>query len=361
MKARDEENQKSAASVAKLEKENLKLQQEQIKLKAELQEALDGNCRIMKAMQNNLTPAQIDRLLYNKRTQWSSQDYESAIILLGISSKGYQYTRLHYKYPLPCVSAVKRYLSKIHFEPGELNLVFALMEYLGATLSEIEKFVIVTFDEMYLRKVCAYDPKNDVVIGPCNQVQVVNVRSLFGAWKNPIFFNFDTPMTPEIYNSLVKRLHKAGFTVVANVSDSASTNKKFFKDMGCTLTSPVFKHPETQMPIVCLHDPPHNVKLCRNHLLDKSIRLNPNQEPARVATKSCLLELVQLTCAVDGPPHDVRIEHLTVKGSDRQHVGRAVQVLSPRTGNSLISAGKSGLLKSTDYQVNEILSPKCSI
>lgn len=351
IKTKDETILTLEKSKEKLEKEAESLRQEKLKLNAELQEALRGKQDIMTAMEENMSKAQIDRLLWKKRTVWSNQDFESAIILMGLGIKGYQYTRLHYKYPLPCVSAVQRFLAKVDFEPGELNLVLSLMEYMAPSMPAIEKLVSLSCDEMYVRKTCSYDKKRDIVVGPCTQVQVFMVRSVFGSWKNPIFYGFDTPVTPALFSSLVTRLHKAGYTVIASVCDSAPPNKKMYRQMGSTVKNPVIYHPVMNTPIVCLHDPPHNVKLCRNYLLDCGILLNPKERRARVATKDCLYDLVQLTGDIDGPPHDVRIEHLLVKGSDRQNVKKATQVLSPKTAESLRFTGERGLLKATNYKV----------
>lgn len=44
-------------------------------------------------------------------------------------------------------------------------------------------------------------------------------RALFGNWRQPIFFNYDQPMTKEILLDIIKHLQKANYTVVAAIWD----------------------------------------------------------------------------------------------------------------------------------------------
>jgi Transposase protein len=355
MKRDQEQLSKMEKDRKKADQDKISLQKTQEKLQSSLNQALVEKDSIMAAMKKRFTPAQIDRLLFNKKSNWSSTDYGAAIILLGLSSKGYIYVRTQYELPLPCVSAVKEYLSNITFSPGALDSIFSLMEYVGGTMDEKMKKVGFSFDEMHLYQKTCHDQKLDQVIGPCKQVQVVNVRSVFGNWKNPIYYNFDTPMTKELYTTLVQKLHSAGFEVVANVCDSAAPNKKFFKTMGATVSKPEFPNPVTGYPVVCLHDPPHNLKLCRNYILDAGVRLNPRELPALVASKDILYELVTMplntNISLSLPSHDLKIDHLEVKGSDRQNVRKAKQFLSKETGRAIIVGAEKNLFKSINAEV----------
>jgi len=351
LKTKDENIGMGDKQIGQLEKTIQKLQTEKDTLQIQLEEALKGKNQILTMMEKRFSKAQIDRILYDKRTSWSSDDFAAAILMLGVSSDGYNYMRNHYEYPLPCVTVVKKHLANLTFEPGMLKQVLTLMEYVSSSLTKMEKFIVISYDEMYVDSRCCYDEKQDQVYGPCKQVQVVNVRSLFGKWKNPIFFQFDCRITKDIYNNLAKALHSAGYYLIANVCDSHLSNKTFYKSMGVTVNAPFFIHPITKKICICLHDPPHLCKLCRNHLLDPGIRLNPGEKPERIASKDPLLELVTLSTGVDLLTHKLKIGHLTVKGSERQNVLKAAQVLSESTAKALLYAGEKGFLKSKNFEV----------
>ena len=59
-------------------------------------------------------------------------------------------------------------------------------------------------------------------------------------WKQPLFYDFDTPMTTEILFEIIACIHEMGFEVVALVSDMSPTNIGLWKSLNITPSSPSF-------------------------------------------------------------------------------------------------------------------------
>jgi cell shape-determining protein MreC len=55
-----------------------------------LQKSQGDLTKIKEALASNFTKAQIARITSNQKTRWSDDDYSNAIVLLGLSPKGYR-------------------------------------------------------------------------------------------------------------------------------------------------------------------------------------------------------------------------------------------------------------------------------
>jgi Transposase protein len=349
----------------KLEEQNLAIQAENALLRTRqddqdakqqaLQEKLETAEmkleNIHTALKKHLSKAQIDRLLYNKNTNWSADDYATGVLLLGVSKKFYNYLRSQTKFLLPCVTSVKSFVSSIDFEPGLLKNALTLLNYTGKKLTALEKCVVLSYDEMHLHETCGHDTKWDQVLGPCRQVQVIHARGLYGHWKCPVFYDFDVPVTQELLQKVISALYEIDFQVVATVSDLAKTNEALLKRMGVTIEKPFFFNKSNGEPVFCFHDAPHNLKLCRNHLLDSGIDLSPGAKPRMFASKDALLELVEKCAGIDVLSQKMTLAHLHVKGSDRQNVLKATQTLSASSSRALLKGLQQGYLQSPNCEV----------
>lgn len=77
-------------------------------------------------------------------------------------------------------------------------------------LSDLEKICVISFDEMKINKAFLYDKANDEVLKPFSYAQVVMMRSLFGNWKQPVFYDYDFKMTKEALFDLINYLELSG-------------------------------------------------------------------------------------------------------------------------------------------------------
>lgn len=310
---------------------------------------------IREALQPYFSKSQVDRLLLKKQTHWSEEDLNNSILLLCLSVRVYQVLRFKYKYPLPSITCVKKYLTNLHCGPGLMVPTLKLMEARAASTSKLQKLLVISFDEVKIHSNCCYYAKQDRVLGPYNNAQVVFVRPLFGDWGNPVFYEFDTPITPDLVKFLSEKLHLAGGWVTKVwTSDMGPSNRglhtkmKIKKDNVCVL------HPVTREKMFFMSDSPHDLKNARSHLIDTGIILNPKakKKDQRKACKTPLCQLANLTPMAEmTKKHKLTWKHIECRGMDRQIVKMASETCSQSTAESLLEAGEKKLIQSPHYKV----------
>jgi hypothetical protein len=101
-----------------------------------------------------------------------------------------------------------------------------------------------------------------------------------------------------------------------------------------------FPHPEDDASkIFVFADAPHLLKLFRNHLLDQGFSID-----GAVVDKSCFEQLISISTSDLSYAHKLTKYHLSVKGSERQKVRPAAQVLSHSVAQAIKYCGTQGLL-----------------
>ena len=87
------------------------------------------------------------------------------------------------------------------------------------------------------------------------------LRGLFENYKIPIWYRFDTALTPEELLEIIKKIEAAGFHVVAVTCDMGKSNQKCAKDLGVTLEHPFFENPcRPGSNVHWFYDPCHVLK-----------------------------------------------------------------------------------------------------
>ncbi|KAH8248526.1 hypothetical protein KR032_000327, partial [Drosophila birchii] len=210
-----------------------------------------------------------------KRTTFNSNDISAAICLHTAGPRAYNH--LYRKgFPLPSRATLYRWLADVPIMTGTLDLVINLME--NDEMLEVEKLCVLSFDEMKVTAGFEYDSSADMVYQPSNHVQLAMVRGLKKSWKQPVFFDFDTQMTVDVMNSIINKLYKRGFPVVAIVSDMGPGNQKLWRQLGISETKTWFSHPaNADLNIYVFADTPHLIKLVRNHYIDTGLVINGNK------------------------------------------------------------------------------------
>ena len=153
---------------------------------------------------------------------------------------------------------------------GILQEVFVIMKIIGSTMENREKVVVLAYDEMSVNETVERDRRNDVIVGPHKEMQIVSARGLFSNWKQPVFVDFDRQITTEILNEIITLFHGIGFFVVANVHDCGGGNVSLWKEIEIDYANErtSMPHPVTQENIYFFPDVPHLLKLMRNWILD---------------------------------------------------------------------------------------------
>jgi len=235
-------------------------------------------------------------------------------------------------YPLPHVSTLVKWASRLNFRQGILVDVIRIMKIAALNLNSIELLCIIQFDEMKILSAYEYDKKNDQVIGPHSQMQVIMVRGIFKNWKQPIYVNFDQLITPEILSEAISILFENSYNVVACVSDCGGGNVGLWKKLGITIDKTYFLHPTTKEKIYLLADAPHLLKLIRNWLLDTGFILSDGF----MINATPLKELLKVTNTEISVCHRLSQKHLECVKAERQNVGLAAQLLSHSVATALI-------------------------
>jgi len=120
---------------------------------------------------------------------------------------------------------------------------------IGDSMSDIEKLVVLSFNEVYISHDICFDKAAQQVLRPHKTVQVVMVRGICKSWKQPIFYSYDTPMTKDILNEIITKLLLTSGFLVGFLSDMGTTNMGMWKSMGISYTKSSFKHPSVDKNI----------------------------------------------------------------------------------------------------------------
>lgn len=211
-----------------------------------------------------------------------------------------------------------------------------------------DKLTVLSFDEMYLSHQIEFDKTREQVIGPHKTVQVVMARGLVSKWKQPIFYNYDTPMTVEILMEIISKLHHIGFAVVAVVSDLGPTNQGLWKSINVSYNQPNFEHPVSGKRVHVFADVPHLLKLARNNFLDHGFLLEEKSE--KFIGLNSIKTLLSMSNQELKLAFKLTDTHLSCQGPMRQKVKLAAQLFSKSVATAISYAGKKGLLKTSNWE-----------
>ncbi|KAL1505709.1 hypothetical protein ABEB36_005213 [Hypothenemus hampei] len=202
-------------------------------------------------------------------------------------------------------------------------------------LSEVQKLCVLSFDEMKIKKCYMYDKANDATLQPYNYVQVAILRGLVGNWKQPIFYDYDCAMSKAKLFEIISFVEKAGFPIVAVVSDLGGGNRALHKELGITMQQTWFLSPVSNQKIYCFADVPHLIKLLRNHFVDDGFLLNSVE-----INKDIIERVIQLTTSTDlNIAHKISMDTLHVKGCQRQKVKFATKLFSHTISRAITRCG----------------------
>lgn len=284
-------------------------------------------------LQQVLTKNQIALLSEKKkRVNWTNDEISIAFTLRYYSKKSYLFLKNKLHYPLPALSTLRNWASKIDVSEGILRDILLMLKLAGESFTEMERTVILQFDEVKVKATEEYDVGNDKIIGPHNQMQVVMARGLFAKWKQPVYIGFDVKMTKNLLLEIIDELHKISFNVVGCVSDCGASNVGLWKELGVNIDTSFFQHPITQKNIYMFADAPHLLKLLRNWLLDVGFKL----EDGSILNKQPLDALMSITDLEVSSCWKVNKKHINCEKSQRQNVRLAAQLLSNTVATSLI-------------------------
>ena len=182
------------------------------------------------------------------------------------------YRQLRKRFVLPSPRVLRKRMLHIQTLPGFHDTI---LEVLGAQLKSApqqDKMVVLSFDEIHLRKKVTYVRWMDCVEGtedfgslgktprPADSALNFMVRGLTKRWKQPVGYFFSAgPANAEVLSKLLKqmvrKLREAGLVVAASVCDMGKPNQKLYQDLGVSVDSPQFD--VDGIPVIAMFDVPH--------------------------------------------------------------------------------------------------------
>ena len=199
------------------------------------------------------------------------------------------YRQLRRRFVMPSPRVLRNRMQHIQTLPGFQDAMLAVLkEHLRGT-EERDRMVVLSFDEVHLRRKLTYVPWMDCVegtehFGPVGKTPrladsalTFMARGLTKRWKQPVGYFFSAgpataDMMEQLLVQLIRKLREAGLIVVASVCDMAKPNQKLYKALGVTVDSPQFD--VDGCPVIALFDVPHIFKCLRNCLFQHNIHVD---------------------------------------------------------------------------------------
>ena len=227
------------------------------------------------------------------RRLYLREDVAVGAVLKSMSRKTYRYIRKNKLLKLPSESTISQWLRDFNIRCNGTQHM--LLKILSAKHQKPEdKQVWLSFDEMALKQNWTYDFQNKQALPPAKKLQVCMARGLITGWKLPVYFSTDEHMTLETLTEITESLENIGFTVRGASFDLG--NKVFLSQVDFSKGTYAIQHPvDPRRKFFLLPDPPHLLKLMRNHILEKGVYFprNPCEAIVEKPTPETIDDLVK--------------------------------------------------------------------
>lgn len=193
-----------------------------------------------------------------------------------------------------------------------------------------------------------FDVGLSMVVSEASRAQVVIVRGLFGKWKQAVYVDFNYNMTADKVQEIAKTLHSVGLLPCATVADFGPSNQKVWTDLNITEEKPFFDYSivvkeaegreqevTEKFRVFVFADPPHMMKLARNHLIDQGYKLS---EGLGTATIEPVLKLIEIQRGSDLRlcPRLKASDVLPKNSGNRMKVSSAAHLMSNTVSSGLL-------------------------
>lgn len=249
----------------------------------------------------------------------SQDDKAFAVALESMGPKAYKFLRAN-NFPFPHPSTLKDHTSKLNLRPGFIDQ--ALPALSRCLKSNLDKYCVIMFDEMKLRRFYEYDHKSKTVRRPCDNALVFMVKGLFQNYQQVVYYNYDEVPTKSRMESIISKLEAIGVIVVASVCDLGTKNVGLWNSLGVTMEKPYFQSISGNN-IYCFADTPHVIKSLRNHFIDKGFIVDGKE-----VTSASVRRLLSCQSVDIGVAYRLTEKHFPQEGLKRQKVSLATQMFS---------------------------------
>lgn len=265
---------------------------------------------------------------------------------------------------LPTTRCLRLMTGKWQYSPGPNEFIFSSLKLKVSNLSEMEKYCILSADEMSLKSFLFYSISKDEIVGlhntdtvqlkPASSALVFMIRSIRGNWKQPISYYFTNSgcsavELKTIVHDIIKRLQDINLKICLFVSDMGSNFLQFARIEGVTHENPYFVVRDQK--IFYMFDVPHLYKSLRNNLLKYDFLFQDKvaswQHIITFYNKDKQQNLRQAKNLTDA--------HIFPNGFQKMKVKLAVQIFSHTVASSLLTYVSLNALDSSAVGTAEFL------
>ena len=345
------------AKQAKIDKENKSLKAQLSALKFKVKRWKRQSMKITQKKKSEIlhevlnpffTKAQIDLFLKGKWKackSWSEEDIHLAMTIRLMSRKAFTFLREKKILPLPGLSTLKEYFKHFTIEEGYFDSVHRLFKLIAPVLTDKQKIVQLSFDEVHLKKTdLRWEQKTDQIVGPYSTANVMVMRCLFKNLKMPIWFKYGIPeksgssqLKKEELLDIIKKLESIDFHVVAVACDSGPSNVGLSNKFNISPDMSWFQNPARDAKLYWFFDVPHLLKLIRNNLQTYSFLLPQREDGTRPEISQEMLSKVKMKCqseiTIDARLRNKQI--YDVQNQDKQKVKYAAHYLSEMMSDAI--------------------------
>lgn len=161
-------------------------------------------------------------------------------------------------------------------------------------------------------------------------------RRLTSKWKQIIYYQFSKNKDKNLLGFLIEKAKACNANVRGVAFDMG--NQVFLKELGI-FSSINHSHPNPvnhNRKVFLFPDVPHSIKNLRNHILDDGMIYKPANGPDIKMGKEDFLKLLEVDSGDFLYCHKLTIEHIEVRGSERQRVRLATQLLSETSSKAMV-------------------------
>jgi len=271
--------------------------------------------------------------------RYSDNDKLFALGLYYKSPTAYRF--MSKSFQLPSERTLRDYIGQFSVHCGFDSDYWKALEKHVESMSNCQRYCVLTFDGMSLRSKLQYSESKDKVTGyvdladfgevssePAKEALQFMVRGVSSCWKQPVghFFIGTTvkaELLREMLHTVVTKLESIGLHVVAIVCDQQVSHRSLFSLLGVSIEQPWFSSSNGSR-IYAMFDMPHIMKNLRNNFMNYDIVVDDN-----VASFSYVRQMYEYEkCSNLRMCPKLTDDHFDLKPFKKMRVSLATQVLS---------------------------------
>ena len=220
-----------------------------------------------------------------KGPSYTKEELRKGTLLMFSSLKTYKLLRkLDENGRWPCPATNRRHLAHFQCRWGIQDEMFLLYSLKLRTMNQSGKNVSLSFDEIDLKPQTQYSERHKERLPKAKKGMVVMSRGLGSGHKEPLFYDFDTPMTFELLTEIIIKTEKTGAHVRNVVMDMG--NQSLLSKLKVYSGQFTFPHPtRSGESIAIIPDYPHGLKNLRTNVFKHGVTFDFEGERHQISLK----------------------------------------------------------------------------